>query len=336
MKRKGQKNLTYTQRLQIEALFNVGHTKSEIAKLIGVSVRTIYYELKRGEYLRRDGSTWLEYKSYSPEIAQQKYDFNCTAKGRPIKLGNDYEFINYIENRVATEKITAVAVWGQINHLNLNFKTKISKTTFYRYIKLGIFSNIKLTKRKHKYKKVVIKRAPKGTSIEKRPEYINSRESFGHWEMDCVCGSNKTTILVLSERLTRYEILFKMDNQKSASVIDCLNTLEKQFGNDFKKIFKSITMDNGSEFANYQAIEKSIFGGKRTNTYYCHPYCSSERGTNERLNREIRRLIPKGTALSKYSNNDIKEVEEWLNNYPRSILGYATASELFEQQLQCI
>lgn len=336
MKQKNKKNLTFTQRLQIETLFNAGHSKSDIAKYVGVSIRTVFYELKRGRYEHLDGDTWLKHKAYSPNIAQEKYEINCTAKGRPIKLGNDYDFVRYIENKVSKEKMTAVAVLGQIKHLNLKFKTDISKTTLYRYIKLGIFRNIKIQKRKQKYKKVVIKRMPKGTSIEKRPVEINERKSFGHWEMDCVCGSNKATILVLSERLTRKEILFKMENQKSTSVIDCLNLLETEFGDNFKKVFKSITMDNGSEFANYKAIEQSIFGGKRTDTYYCHPYCSSERGTNERLNREIRRLIPKGTALSKYSQDDIKQVENWLNNYPRSILGYATANELFDKQMQMI
>ena len=343
MKTKGQKNLTYTQRLQIETLYNAKHSAKEIAKAVGVSVRTIYYELKRGRYPHKSkvDTFWygvkIKYKQkYSAQIAQEKYNFNCTAKGRPIKIGNDYEYVHYIENRVASEKITAIAVWGQIKHLKLNFKTNISKTTFYRYIRLGIFNNVKMTKRKKRYEKVVMKRAPKGTSREKRPKEINKRTTFGHWEMDCVCGSTKATILVLSERLTRKEILFKMENQTSASVVDCLNVLEKQYGDNFKKIFKSITMDNGSEFSNCKGIEQSIFGGKRTDTYYCHPYCSSERGTNERLNREIRRLIPKGTSLSRYTQDDIKQVESWLNNYPRSVLDYATANELFDKQLQMI
>ncbi len=343
MKLKGTKNLTYTQRLQIETLNNANHTKKEIANIVGVSLRTIQREFVRGEYqhLSKVDSFWYGVKTktqkrYSAQIAQQKYEINCTAKGRPLKIGNDFEFVHYIEDRVKKDKISACAVLGQIKYKKLNFHTCISKTTLYRYISLGIFSNITIQKRKAKYKKVVMKRAPKGTSIEKRPEEINNRTTFGHWEMDCVCGSNKATILVLSERLTRKEILFKMQSQKSNNVIECLNKLENKFGNSFSKIFKSITMDNGSEFSNYKGIEQSIYGGKRTDTYYCHPYCSAERGTNERLNREIRRLIPKGSALSKYTDEDIQNVEDWLNNFPRSILGYATANELFEEQLRLI
>ncbi len=337
MKSKGNKNLTYTQRLQIETLYNAKIHNKEIAKIVGVSIRTIQYELKRGFYEKLDGLTWLKYKSYSASISQERYNRLCSAKGRPLKVGNDFEFVRYIEKRVKQEKISACAVLGQIKYNKMPFKTNISKTTLYRYIEIGIFDNIYLGKRKKKVYRKAMKRRPKGISIEKRPIEIKERKSFGNWEMDCVCGTNKTTLLVLSERLTRKEIIFKMENQKAVSVVKCLNSLERKFGKKFKKIFKTITVDNGSEFADFKSMEKSIYSNsKRTNVYYCHPYCSCERGTNERLNREIRRLIPKGSDLSKYSVEDIQKVENWVNNYPRQVLGFATSNELFNAHLQAI
>jgi IS30 family transposase len=126
-----------------------------------------------------------------------------------------------------------------------------------------------------------------------------------------------------------------MKNQKSESVVKSLNEIEYRYGKNFKKIFKSITVDNGSEFADFQGLERSIYGrnSKRTAVYYCHPYCSSERGTNERINREIRRWIPKGSDLSKYTLEDIKRVESWVNNYPRQVLGFYSSQEMFESQL---
>ena len=341
--RKGHKNLTYTQRLQIETLANAKVPKAEIAQLVGIGLRTLYYELKRGvyEHTTKYDTFWygVKYKKelrYSAQIAQERYKQNCTAKGRPLKIGKDFEFVRYVENKVKKEKISACAVLGQIKRNKLNFKTQISKTTLYRYIEIGIFENIKIGKRKQKPYRKVMKKAPKGTSIEKRPIEINKRNTFGHWEMDCICGSTKTSLLVFSERFTRKEIIFKIENQKSNSVIDCLNFLENKFGENFKKIFKTITVDNGSEFSDYIGMEKSIYGGQRTKIYYCHPYCSCERGTNERLNREIRRIIPKGSDLSKYSSEDIQKVEDWVNNYPREVLGYATSSEMFDLQLQAI
>ncbi len=331
------RNLTYTQRLQIETLNNAKKTKKEIAEILGLHLCTIYRELKRGAYNRLNGATWETFVSYSAQISQDRYDNLCSGKGRPIKLGKDWAFVNYIEQRVTKDKISACAVLGEIKYKQLPFETQISKTTLYRYIQLGYFPNIRLEKRKKEYKKVKIKRAPKGTSIERRPKEIKDRQSFGHWEMDCVCGKTKSVLLVLSERLTRKEIIFKMENQKALSVVRCLNILERRFGKQFKKIFKTITVDNGSEFADYIGMEKSSYGhGKRTSLYYCHPYCSSERGTNERLNREIRRLIPKGSDISKYTVQDIQKVEDWVNNYPREIFNYATSAELFEQHLQAI
>lgn len=344
MKKKGTKNLTCTQRLQIETLFNAKVPKKDIAKQVGICIRTLQYELKRGQYehttKRTDFWRGTKYKKnirYSAQIAQDRYKAVCTAKGRPLKVGNDFDFVRYIENRVKTERISACAILGQIKRDGIPFKTQISKTTLYRYIEIGIFDNIYLGKRKKKTYRKSMKKAPKGTSIEKRPIEIKERKTFGHWEMDCVCGSSKTSLLVLSERLTRKEIIFKMENQKAESVIKCLNSLERRFGKDFKKVFKTITVDNGSEFADFVGMEKSIYGkGKRTQVYYCHPYCSCERGTNERLNREIRRLIPKGRDLSIYSADDIQKVEDWVNNYPRQVLGFATSRELFNAHLQAI
>lgn len=344
MKNKGTKNLSYTQRLQIETLNNAKRPKQEIANIVGINIRTLYYELKRGayEHVVKSSSFWYGDKikreiRYSAQIAENRYRQACLNKGRDLKIGKDFELVHYIEKRVNEDKISPCAVLGEIKYKNLPF-TRISKTTLYRYIDIGIFANIKIEKRKKAYKKVTIKRAPKGTSIEKRPTEIQQRKTFGHWEMDCVCGSNKATLLVLSERLTRKEIIFPMKDQKANSVIHCLNVLERRFGAMFKKVFKTVTVDNGSEFADYKNMEKSCYGrnAKRTLIYYCHPYCSSERGTNERLNREIRRLIPKGTALSKFSSEDIQKVEDWVNNYPREVLGFATSKELFDRELQTI
>lgn len=156
--------------------------------------------------------------------------------------------------------------------------------------------------------------------------------------MDCVVGKkfSRDVLLVLSERLTRYEIIMKMPNRKSETVVKSLNRLEKRFGRDFRKIFKSITVDNGVEFSDFYGLEKSIYRGKRTSVYYCHPYTSCERGTNERLNREIRRHLPKGADISCYSDEQIQFVEDWINAYPREIFGFATSAEKFAEQIALI
>lgn len=347
MKNKKKKDLTYTQRLQLEAYLKTGTHKRVIAANLGISLATVYREIKRGRCIQkkiRYTDYWGErhYKyvtAYSPNLAEEKYRLNMTAKGAPLKLGNDYNFVRYMEKRVLEDKLSPCAVLGEIKR-NKMFRTDISKTTLYRYIEQGIFPNLKMSdcpmhRKKNKYRKAVAKRPPKGVSIEKRPLAVLSRQSFGHWEMDCVIGRRytKDTLLCFTERLTRYEIIIKMPDHKSATVVKSLNKLEKRFGKNFRKIFKSITVDNGVEFSDFKGLQKSIYGGKRVEIYYCHPYTSCERGSNERLNRDIRRLLPKGTDFTQYSDEQIKAVENWVNAYPRRMFGYATAADMFAEQL---
>ena len=343
MKRKGTKNFTYTQRLQLEALIKAGVHKREIAAQLGVCLATVYNELKRGEYTYKRYSYtdyWGErhYKpatGYSPNIAEDKYRLNMTAHGAPLKLGNDYDFVRYVEKRVCVDKLSPAAVCGEIRCKRL-FRTVISKTTMYRYIAQGLFMGISsehlpFGQRKKHYRKTVAKRPPKGTSIERRPADVLLRNEFGHWEMDCVVGKQNTrnVLLVLTERLTRYEIIMKMPNRKAATVVQCLDKLERRCGKKFCTLFKSITIDNGSEFADFAGLEKSVYGGTRTAVYYCHPYTSCERGSNERINRDIRRQFPKGTDFSKVTDKRVREVAAWVNAYPREIFGFSTSAEAF-------
>ena len=349
MKKKGTKDLTITQRRELESYLKAGLHKKRIAELLGVCLATVYNEIKRGECTQKVYSYtdyWGErhYKyvtAYSADMAEYKYRLNQSSHGAPLKIGNDFELVREIERRVIHEKLSPCAALGRIKREKI-CRTSISKTTLYRYIRSGyIFERITMRdvrlKQRH-YQKTTEKRPPKGTSIEKRPAEIAARNTFGHWEMDCIIGRKytKDTILAFTERLTRYEIMFKMPDHKAATVVRYVNKLEKRFGKNFRKVFKSITVDNGVEFSDSAGLERSIYGGRRTSVYYCHPYTSCERGSNERMNREIRRLIPKGTDLCSISEERVQAVESWVNNYPREIFGYATSAELFASHLQAV
>lgn len=179
-------------------------------------------------------------------------------------------------------------------------------------------------------------KAPRGESIEHRPEEINDREEFGHWEMDCVVGTvgSKRTLLVLTERMTRTGIIMPMRDHTAASVVRAINRLERKYGKDFYKLFKSITVDNGSEFADCTGMEKSCRRkGKRTKLYYCHPYSAYERGSNENMNRMIRWFFPKGTNFDEVTDDDVRRAEEWINSYPRRVLGWRSADAAMREAL---
>lgn len=229
-----------------------------------------------------------------------------------------------------------------------HFKTSVSVATIYSYIKKGVFLRITQVdlprhgKQKNSYKKVQPQqaRASAGDSIEKRDADVMNRKEFGHWEMDTVYSRKNTTtraLLVLTERKTRKEIIIMVPNRKAETIVKAIDALERKFGAvKFRKIFKSITMDNGSEFAAAEELERSAINKTipRTKVYYCHPYSSFERGSNEVQNGMIRRKHPKGTDFSKVTEAEIAATESWINNYPRKILGYMSSEIVYRECLR--
>ncbi len=341
------KHLTLTDRIQIESWQKVNISPRVMAEKLGVHISTIYRELKRGEYehLNTDYTTDVR---YSPDIAEQQYQENLRAKGAPIKIGNDHAYAEYIEYKITVEKYSPGAVLGEIKTKGIEFSTSISKTTLYRYIDQGVFftltnKNLPVKKNKDKKKYNTVKRiarAPRGTSIEKRPEEINARITFGNWEMDCVEGKKgtKKTLLVLTERYSRNEIIRIMKDKTAESVVKALDGIEKQYGSEmFTKIFRTITVDNGSEFADCVGMERSRRGaGQRTKVFYCHPYSAYERGSNENTNRLVRRHYPKGVSFERVTAKDIKKLEIWVNTYPRGIFNFMCADDIFKACINSI
>ena len=366
------KHLTMTDRLRIEKWLKMGMKPREIADKLRVHVSTIYRELKRGAYDRLDGATWEVKTAYSPDIAEDKYQAHLREKGPDLKIGNDHELANYIETTIINKDCSPAAVLGFAMIEGKKFKTSLSVPTIYKYIAKGLFLNLtqeelpRHGKKKHKYKKVKknksASRAPAGESIEQRPEEIDEREEFGHWEGDTVYsgrGKRKTTraLLTLTERKTRKEIIIAIPNRKAETVVKALDALERKLGaRRFRAIFKSITFDNGTEFAAAEGLERSCVNKRlpRTKVYFCHPYSSWERGTtekfedlvrtfcmnphgvvvNENTNGMIRRRFPKGTNFAAVTNAQIAQAENWINNYPRKILGYRSSEIVFRECLR--
>lgn len=340
---KAYRTLTWNDRLKIEAWLRVKTPIQTIARELGVHFTTIYREIKRGQYTHLNHDYTTEVR-YSPDIAEQKKQAYLRAKGPDLKIGNDHEYAAYLEYKIGVDKYSPGAVLGEIRHKNIEFNTTISRTTFYRYIENGVFltitsDNLPCKRRKNKRPAPKAARPPRGTSIEKRPLEVNTRETFGEWEMDCVEGKKgtKKTLLVLTERRTRYEIIRLMKDKTAASVVKEIDKIERKIGTrTFRSVFNSITVDNGCEFADCNGIERSVRGGKRTDVYYCHPYSAYERGSNENQNRMIRRHLPKGFNFNKTTAANVRKVEKWLNNYPRVIFDYYTAAELFEAYVNSV
>lgn len=168
-----------------------------------------------------------------------------------------------------------------------------------------------------------------GRSIEERPKDVELREELGHLEADTVLGKKtkgEHLLLTMVERKSRELFALKLYEKTAEAVKQALLDFSKTYGREFNKIFKSITVDNGSEFAELSSLE-DVLGIK---VYYTHPYSSFERGTNERHNGLIRRFIPKGMSMNGFTQDDIDFIVERINSLPRKILGYKTPDQVFE------
>ena len=225
----------------------------------------------------------------------------------------------------------------------MNFKTTMCARTIRNNIASGDIYDIELKdmiynkkhKNKNKDKRVCIK-VPPEKSIDYRPKEANTREEYGHWEGDLVIGRRKkgAVLLTFTERKTREEIIIKLASKKAEEVAKALDKLERKYGKEFSKKFKTITFDNGGEFRSWKLLERSYDRRKkkpRTIVYYAHPYCSGERGSNENSNRLIRRFIPKKTDITQISEEFIQWIEDWINNYPRAMFNYKSTNKILEE-----
>ena len=327
------KHLTYAERTMIERWYNKEHlSKKEIAKRLDKSERTIRREINRGKVIIKD-QLWRDVEVYSADISQKEYLLNLEAKGQELKIGSNIELVNKIETMIKEEKKSPEAVAFELNEEGL---IEISARTIRNYIYDGNVFDLTeedmIYNKKHKIKnkdKRIAKHTPPEKSIENRPKEANERSEYGHWEGDLIVGKRKkgSVLLTFTERMTREEIIIKIKGKNNEYVVKALNGLERKYGKRFYSKFKTITFDNGIEFMDYEGMEKSCLKkGNRTQIYYAHPYCSGERGSNENNNRMIRRWIPKGTSIDDISKEFIKQIEDWLNNYPRAMFDYKSSN----------
>lgn len=327
------KHITYAERTMIETWYNCDKkSKKEIAELLHKNERTIRREINRGLVIVKNYD-WTDKEEYSAKVAQDKYEYGMTSKGPELKLDQDIEIVKFIEVEIIKNKKSPEVVSYELKEKGFN----ISGRTIRNAIKSGlIFEKIKQGKiiykkeynNKNKEKRVS-KMIPAEKSIEYRPKEAKERNVYGYWEGDLVVGKQgtKTVLFTLTERMTRQEIILKLPNKKTETIAKALDKIERKYKKEFYKMFKSITFDNGVEFMGYEGLEKSCLRNKkRTEIYYAHPYCSGERGTNENNNRLIRRWIPKGTDMTNIKSSFIKEIEDWINNYPRAMFDYKSSN----------
>ena len=344
-KQKQYKHLNIKERVMIETIMKeqlevYGKVNiTSIAKKLNRSKSTISREIRRNRFVvvtevfnkdsifKKKKVITFEYESTEAnEKALKKQKEKGTSR---IKLLYNKQLIKEV-NRLLKEEGKSPDIVAYKIRENKTFNVKVSTNTIYDGIRKGYLEvstkdrkRMKDKSRRCRVERNKIPESKKDRSIELRPDYINNRKEFGHFEMDLVLGKQgKDTecLLTLTERKTRFEIVIKLNNKSSSEVIGAINSIKEHLKGYSSEIFKSITTDNGSEFSRYEEIEE-ILG---TMIYFCHPGASYEKGTNERHNGMLREYIPKGSDISKYSAEDLDRIVSKLNDLEREKLNYYT------------
>ena len=332
-KRKKGKHLTAEDRGAIQALKREGYGVRAIARNLGCAPGTITYELRRGTPKRT--STRGRPPVYSPKLGEAVYRANRSRCHRKQKAERCKPFLDWVTKQFRAHKWSLDACVGYAReHKLFPAEEMVSTGTLYHMVWAGalpvsIMELPEALKRSPKANKPRENKKCYGTSISDRPEIVSQRTEEGHWEGDTVVGKRdgqEAVILTLLEKVTRNYIAMRIRSKTSEAVLEGMKRLREEYGDRFDQVFKTITVDNGSEFADFSQVEQ----GCATKVYFAHPYSAWERPQNERHNGMLREYVPKGTSIANYSDAYILSAADELNGRPRRKLGYNTPEELFE------
>ena len=175
---------------------------------------------------------------------------------------------------------------------------------------------------------------PNRVSIDQRPAIVETNSEVGHWEADTVIGKGHDgALLTLVERRTKYVLIVKLGSKQAGPLARAATKALRGSGLPVK----TITFDNGLEFARHESIGRVL----RASTYFAHPHHSCgppvrERGLNENTNGLIRQYIPKACPISIVRPTDVSWIEDQLNQRPRKSLGYLSPAEFAHNELYAL
>ena len=365
--------LNESQRETIQILLNKGKSFTEIGKAIGKDRTTISKEIRRNRYIKSNFYDAFDIKGinsaiqkcdklihkpyvcntcpnkkfcnkhhlyYEFKLAEQHYKDNLveSRSGIDIKPETIEDIENQIVPLIKNKKQSVNQVY--INHSDILY---FSKSTFYKYIDIGVFSltnsnlpkKIRYKKRKHKITDNENKRELsllKGRKYEDFIEFSSNHPNMNIVEMDTVIGKRNTSkcLLTLYIRKTHFMFIFLLNKKDSASVNTRINFIKEKLGIKlYKKIFRIFLTDNGSEFFSVLNFERDLESNKKvSNIFFCHPYSSFEKHGVEVNHEYIRRVFPKGTSFNDLSDEIVKNLQDNINSIPRISLGNETPYNL--------
>jgi IS30 family transposase len=312
--------LSLHERETVAQMYYAGDSPSRIARELGRHRSTISRELARNG----------EAGTYSVVAAQARCEQRRRERPR-IKKMDRGEMDQYVRSRLV-KCWSPDQIAGRSRQVYPKDRSRqISHQTIYTWIE---------SNRDRDYWKTFLRRGgrrrprddrrgkiPRTVSIEGRPAVVDRRNRFGDWEGDTIVGSgSRAALLTVVERKSGYLSMAKVDNRKAPTITRAakrkLDTLPAE-------LRKTLTLDNGKEFAEHQKISRQL-GLK---IYHARPYSAWQRGTNENTNGLVRQFFPKGADLAEYSHHEVAEVETLINERPRKRLGYKSPSEVLAAKL---
>jgi IS30 family transposase len=325
------KQLNLAQRYQIEVLLRAGHAQTDIANILKVHKSTISRELSRNIAAR--GRTAGKYVA---ENAQRKTTIRHTYKSKYIKFTDELkqEILPLLcHDKWSPELISET--------LKREGKSWLSHETIYKWIWQAkkskhrsyssyteLYKELKHGKRRQKRgnrkdnRGVILNRTP----ISERPQIVNERKRIGDIEVDLMMGKNhKSALLVMTDRTTLVTMIEKLSGKQADEVF---SKIKKRLSNFNTAWIKTITFDNGKEFAGHLEIAELF----NTKTYFTRPYTSQDKGTVENKIGVIRRFFPKKTDLREVSETRIKEVERLINNRPIRKFNYISPLQMLRNR----
>ncbi len=331
---KNYKQLSLEQRYKMDALLKAGLKQKDIATQIGVHPSTVSREIKRN-VAQRGRSCGL----YIAEKAQRKTLQRHHLKAKLIKFTDKIKY--QVVNKLTVDKWSPELIY---NDFQSKGQQIVSHETIYKWIwacKHGnrrdekefknLYQLLKHGKRRRKRGKRHDTRGiiPNRTPIEKRPKIVNKRIRAGDIEVDLMIGKNhKGAILVMTDRATLHTKLRKIKSKDSKTVAKAIiSTLLKS-----KYKIHTLTFDNDKAFSLHQKIAEKL----KVLTFFARPYTSQDKGTVENRIGVLRRFFPKKTNLIFVTSDEVRKIENKLNNRPIRKFKYKNPNQVLLQKIALI
>lgn len=312
-------HLSYEDRCRIKAYRDTGKTLDKIARKLKVDKSTISREMERNTGRR----------GYRPKQAERKARERWQEAGKAIKVTPKLREWIFAKLRQdwSPEQISG--------RLRRESRPGISHEWIYQLIgedkRLGgeLWTHLRWSRKRHKRYGVRDRRGqiPRRRSIEKRGRKANRRKRIGHLERDLMLGRcGQGALLTVVDRKSRMTFAVRVQSKSAREI----HQATLQVLRPIRKIVRTLTNDNGKEFAKHRRTEKRL----QAKIYFSHPYSSYERGTNENTNGLLRQYFPKGsTDFTKVTNREVGRATSRLNRRPRKCLGFRTPVEILRKEL---